>query len=195
MRAAFDHVVSQHGPAVLRVCRALVGPDDADDAWADSFVSAMRAYPDLPDDANVEAWLVTIARRRCVDHLRARARRALPVETLPERPGTPAVGVAERLDLYAALAALPTKQRETVALHHLGGLPYAEVAALLGGTEAAARRAAADGTRALRAALAEDRGSRLDAEPPPGTALRTTAPSTTARRTVRGPQEVHGARR
>ncbi|ACZ20914.1 RNA polymerase sigma factor, sigma-70 family [Sanguibacter keddieii DSM 10542] len=185
MRAAFDHVVSQHGPAVLRVCRALVGPDDADDAWADSFLSAMRAYPDLPDDANVEAWLVTIARRRCVDHLRARARRALPVEALPERPATQAVGVAERLDLYSALAALPTKQRESVALHHLGGLPYAEVAALLGGTEAAARRAAADGTKALRAALADQ-----DQDVGSGRAPRTTQIQTTSRT-----QEVHRARR
>lgn len=154
MQRAFDHVVTAHGGAVLRVCRALVGPDDADDVWAETFVSAMRAYPELPHDANVEAWLVTIARRKGIDHLRARARRALPVETVPERPETAGLGAAERLDLYAALATLPTRQRECVAFHHLGGLPYAEVAAVLGGTEAAARRAAADGVRALRAALA-----------------------------------------
>jgi len=154
MQRAFDHVVTAHGGAVLRVCRALVGPDDADDVWAETFVSAMRAYPELPHDANVEAWLVTIARRKGIDHLRARARRALPVEAVPERPETAGLGAAERLDLYAALATLPTRQRECVAFHHLGGLPYAEVAAVLGGTEAAARRAAADGVRALRAALA-----------------------------------------
>lgn len=185
MRTPFDHVVTQHGPAVLRVCRALVGPSDAEDAWADAFVSAMGAYPDLPEGANVEAWLVTIARRRCIDHLRARARRALPVEALPERPRAEVVGVAERLDLYAALAALPPKQRETVALHHLGGLPYAEVAALLGGTEAAARRAAADGTKALRAALAE-----------PGPERPTVRVSgRAAHQTRHDPQEVHDARR
>jgi len=37
-----------------------------------------------------------------------------------------------------------------VAYHHLGGLPYAEVADLLGGTAVAARRAGADGIAALR---------------------------------------------
>lgn len=153
MRLAFDRVVTVHGAAVLRVCRALVGLDDADDVWAETFLSAMRAYPDLPDDANLEAWLVTIARRKGIDNLRARARRATPVETLPERTVSESIGPAERLDLYAALAALPTRQRECVAFHHLGGLPYAEVAAVLGGTEAAARRAAADGVRALRAVL------------------------------------------
>ena len=51
---------------------------------------------------------------------------------------------------WAALAALPEKQRQTVAYHHLAGLPYAEIAALVGGTPAAARRAAADGVAALR---------------------------------------------
>jgi len=42
-------------------------------------------------------------------------------------------------------------QREAVVYHHLAGLPYVEVASILGGTEAAARRAAADGVRRLRA--------------------------------------------
>ena len=53
----------------------------------------------------------------------------------------------------AALAGLPDKQRQAVAYHYLGGLPYAEVAALLGGTAEAARRAAADGIATLRRAV------------------------------------------
>jgi DNA-directed RNA polymerase specialized sigma24 family protein len=53
-------------------------------------------------------------------------------------------------ELWAALAALPDKQRRAVAYHHLAGLPYAEIAALVGGTPEAARRAAADGVAALR---------------------------------------------
>jgi DNA-directed RNA polymerase specialized sigma24 family protein len=53
-------------------------------------------------------------------------------------------------DLQAALKALPDKQRQSVAYHYLGGLPYAEVASILGGTAEAARRAAADGIATLR---------------------------------------------
>ena len=53
-------------------------------------------------------------------------------------------------DLWAALEALPLKQRQAVAYHYLAGLPYAEVAELLGGSPEAARRAAADGIAALR---------------------------------------------
>jgi DNA-directed RNA polymerase specialized sigma24 family protein len=54
------------------------------------------------------------------------------------------------LDLRRAVAALPTRQRLCVAYHHLAGLPYDQIAGLIGGTAAAARRAAADGIAALR---------------------------------------------
>ncbi|MFC4614737.1 RNA polymerase sigma factor [Cellulomonas algicola] len=147
MKQPFERVVVEHGATVLRVCRSVLGPVDADDAWSETFLSALRAYPDLPADANVEAWLVTIARRRSIDVVRRATRQAVPVAELPERTA-PADG--RDLDLWAALAALPDKQRRSVTYHHLGGLPYDEVASLLGGTSAAARRAAADGVATLR---------------------------------------------
>ncbi len=144
---------------MLRVCRAVVGPDAAEDAWSETFLSALRAYPELPEGSNVEAWLVTIAHRRAVDQLRARNRRAVPTGELPEGPSTrqrpDGVPGGWESDLWQALRALPTKQRQTIAYHHLAGLPYAEVAAIVGGTAAAARRAAADGIAALRTALSE----------------------------------------
>jgi DNA-directed RNA polymerase specialized sigma24 family protein len=93
---------------------------------------------------------VTIARHKAIDSLRASVRRALPVEHLPESPGPTGLDLAVRMDLVVALAGLPTRQRQAVAYHHLAGFPYAQVAALLGGSEAAARRAAADGMRSLR---------------------------------------------
>ena len=145
----FEAVVRRHGPTVLRVCRAVVGPDVADDAWSETFLAALRAYPALPPDSDVEAWLVTIARRKAVDQLRA-TRRAVPVADLPEVPSATGLPGERDGELWAALAALPEKQRQTVAYHHLAGLPYAEIAALVGGTPDAARRAAADGIAALR---------------------------------------------
>jgi RNA polymerase sigma factor (sigma-70 family) len=155
----FERVVDEHGPTVLRVCRALLGPADADDAWSETFLAALRAYTELPADANVEAWLVTIARRKAIDQLRARRRRALPVAELPEpaTDGHATEGHApEETDaLWQALRSLTTRQREAIAYHHLVGLPYAEVAALVGGSAAAARRAAADGMKTLRTLLEE----------------------------------------
>ena len=81
----FEAIVAAHGTTVLRVCRAVLGPVNADDAWSDTFVSAMKAYPDLPEDANVEAWLVTIAHRKAIDITRARSRRARRRATLQVR--------------------------------------------------------------------------------------------------------------
>jgi RNA polymerase sigma factor (sigma-70 family) len=145
----FEAIVTHHGPMVLRVCRAVLGWADADDAWSETFLAALRAYPDLPADANVEAWLVTVAHRKAIDVTRAAARRAVPVAELPENPAAATDGPAD-LDLHNSLAALPRKQREAVAYHYLAGLPYRDVAAIIGGTADAARRAAADGIAKLR---------------------------------------------
>ena len=145
----FDIVVATHGPTVLRVCRAVLGPADADDAWSETFLSAMRAYPGLPADANIEAWLVTIAHRKAIDITRAAARRAIPVAETPDTAAAPAADSRD-LDLVSAVAGLPAKQRQAVAYHYLAGLPYTEIAAIVGGSTDAARRAAADGIATLR---------------------------------------------
>lgn len=164
MQAPFEGVVRAHGSTVLRVCRALAGPHDADDAWSETFLSALRAWPDLPEDANVAGWLVTIARNKCLDLHRSTARRADPVADLPTLPVRgPVVGgvgaaamsadPSEQLPdepLWAALAALSPRQRECVTLHHVAGMRHTEVAVLLDISPAAARRASADGIAALR---------------------------------------------
>ena len=146
--------MAEFGPTVLRVVRAVLGPADADDAWSETFLAALRAYPQLPAGANVEAWLVTIAHRKAIDVTRSTARRAVPVADPPEiEAGTD----LPDLDLAAALAALPPKQRQAVAYHYLTGLPYAEIAEILGGSADAARRAAADGIAALRRTIGANR--------------------------------------
>jgi RNA polymerase sigma factor (sigma-70 family) len=150
----FEQLVSEHGPAVLRVCRAVLEPIDADDAWAETFLSALQAYPQLPADANVEAWLVTIAHRKAIDIIRRTSRAAVPVADVP---AAAAVATSDSpdgrdLDLPRSLARLPERQRFAVTYHYLGGLPYAEVAAIIGGTADAVRRAAADGIANLRKA-------------------------------------------
>jgi len=147
----FEAVVTQHGATVLRVCRAVLGPADADDAWSETFLSAMKAYADLRADANVEAWLVTIAHRKAIDVTRAAARRAIPVAETPDTVAADAAdGSGLDGDLADAVAGLPAKQKQAVAYHYLAGLPYADVADIVGGSADAVRRAAADGIATLR---------------------------------------------
>jgi RNA polymerase sigma factor (sigma-70 family) len=150
MKQPFDKVVAQHGETVLRVCRVVLGPHDAEDAWSETFLSAMRAYPELPESANVEAWLVTIAHRKAIDVLRAAKRNPLPVEELPQTPTGPGIPDPADADLWGAVRRLPSKQRQAIAYHYVAGLAYGEIAEILGGTVDAARRAAADGIKNLR---------------------------------------------
>jgi RNA polymerase sigma factor (sigma-70 family) len=151
MKRPFEQAVTEHGTVVLRVCRAVLGVEEADDAWSETFLSALRAWPGLPDDADVRGWLVTIAHRKAIDVTRAAGRRALPVAEVPETGAAPAADSVELdRDLAGALGALPPKQKQAIAYHYLAGLAYADVAAIVGGSADAARRAAADGIARLR---------------------------------------------
>lgn len=145
----FEHVVRDHSSFVLRVCRAYLPWHDAEDAAADALVSAMGAYPLLRPDSDVRGWLATIARRKALDVLRRQARQAQPVASLLDdrlhhdrEPGDS--------DLWAAVRALPERQRAAVAYRYVADLDYASIAALTGTSEAAARRSAADGIKSLR---------------------------------------------
>lgn len=148
----FEEVVVAHGAMVLRVCCSLLGPHEADDAWSDTFLAALRAYPDLRDDSNVGGWLATIAHNTSIDQLRRRARRPALVSDIDDASIPVAAEDSEQFDdrLRGALEALTPRQRAAVIYHHVAGLPYAEVGALLGSSEAAARRSAADGIANLR---------------------------------------------
>lgn len=177
----FDRVVARHGRTVWRVCRAVLDEHDTDDAWSETFVAALVAYPSLPAEANVEAWLVTIAHRKAIDVLRARERRPRPVETVPEPPPAPphddAIARADELD--AALRTLPPGQRRAVVYHHLVGLTHREVAEVTGISAVAARRASADGIAALRRLLTGPTAPRPDGTSGRG-ATRASSPSTTS---------------
>ncbi|MFD1214318.1 RNA polymerase sigma factor [Arthrobacter sp. GCM10027362] len=147
----FEQLVADHGATVLRICRVVLGPGpDAEDAWSETFLSAFKAYPDLPADANHEAWLVTIARRKAIDVIRARTRLPVPAAGLPEVPSPHGNPGNSDGALWHAVAALPLRQREAIAYHYLAGIPYKEAAELTGSTPAAMRRAAADGVAKLR---------------------------------------------
>jgi RNA polymerase sigma factor (sigma-70 family) len=151
----FQRFLDEHREAVLSFLRAMVGPNDAEDCFQETFIAAMRAY-DRMDGRYPRAWVMTIARRKAIDHHRARARRPEPRGELPElaaSDGLPGQGDAE---IWSAVAELSPAQRAAVALRYAADLPYREIAAALDITEEAARRRVADGLAQLRKIVNEE---------------------------------------
>jgi RNA polymerase sigma factor (sigma-70 family) len=149
----FQTLLDAHARDVHRFLIATVGSIEADDVYQETWLAVLRAYPELSDAANLQGWLFTIAHRKAIDHVRARARRATPVAEpadLPEAPATE--GVAEVADeaLWAAVAALPDKQRTAVALRFIADSAYAEIATTMEISEPAARRNVHEGLKRLR---------------------------------------------
>jgi RNA polymerase sigma factor (sigma-70 family) len=144
--------LDEHRQPVLGFLRAMVGPNDAEDCFQETFIAALRAYGRM-DGRHPRAWVMTIARRKAIDHHRARARRPEPRGELPETPVTDPE--ADR-EIWAAVAGLPPGQRAAVALRYAADLPYREIGEALDCTEAAARRRVADGLAALRKIIEEE---------------------------------------
>ncbi|MDX6687209.1 MAG: hypothetical protein QOF86_3337 [Baekduia sp.] len=144
----FQRFLDEHRDTVFRFLVASVGRDAADDCFQETFLSAMKAYPRLRAGSNHRAWVLTIAHRKALDHHRARARHAIPVQDVPEV----AVYDAPPRDdeAWARVRELPPKQRAAVLLRYAGDLSHAEVAAALGCSEEAARRSAHEGLKKLR---------------------------------------------
>jgi RNA polymerase sigma factor (sigma-70 family) len=145
----FQRLLEEHRVDVYRFLIAAVGPQDADDCFQETFLSALRAYPSLRDTSNLRGWLFTIATRKTLDHWRASKRRPIPVDAVPE------LAAPERTDgdpeLWRAVSELPPLQRAAVIHRYVLDLPYADVAAALGTSEEAARANAYEGRKKLRA--------------------------------------------
>ncbi len=148
----FQRFLDEHRTDVWRFLAASVGADHADDCFQETFIAAMRAYPRLRPDSNLRGWVLTIANRKALDHHRARARRAIPMDSVPE-PAPDHGGADRDDDAWALVRELPTRQRAVLTLRFAGDLSHAEVAAALGCSEEASRQAASAGLTRLRGAL------------------------------------------
>lgn len=147
----FQHLLDAHGSEVHRFLAASAGIRAAEDLWQETFLAALRAYPDLGRSSNLRAWLFTIARSKLVDGWRREARGPEPMAELPETaaqdrsaPGT---------GLWRHVRHLPAGQRDALALRYGADLAYRDIAALLACSEDAARKRVSAGLAALRRRL------------------------------------------
>ena len=155
----FQGLIDSHRGDVYRFLVAAVGPNDADDCFQETWISALRAYPRLSHGGNLRGWLLKIAQRKALDAHRARGRRPLPVEEPPDR-GESDAGIAAAVShnpgLWAHVRELPEKQRLAVVHRTVLDIGYAELGELLDCSEEAARRNVHEGLKRLRKELGDE---------------------------------------
>jgi RNA polymerase sigma-70 factor, ECF subfamily len=137
MGAGDDQALARFYDRWARLAYAVILPmvqdrDDADDVLEDAFYQAWRqASRYSASRGSVATWILTIARSRALDRLRARRR-------LREEPLTPGAEASVTLDVAEvadqrqrvaeAVRDLPPEQREVVELAYFGGLSQTEIA-------------------------------------------------------------------
>ena len=145
----FQEFLEANRASVYRFLTVAVGPNDADDCFQDTFLSALRAYPHVTRGERLDRWILRIASRKAIDHHRASARRPIPKADPPERAMS-AVDLTPDDDLWDAVRALPPRQRVAVVHRHVLDRPYAEIADMMGTSEENARANVYQGTKKLR---------------------------------------------
>jgi RNA polymerase sigma factor (sigma-70 family) len=146
----FQALLDDHRDDVYRFLVASLGREEADDCFQETFIAALRAYPRLRDASNLRSWLFTIAHRKAIDAHRARARRAVPVEEVPEQADAGGIGLNGEPELWRAVRGLPSKQRAAVLHRYVNDLAYADIGQVMGCSEEAARRSVHEGLKKLR---------------------------------------------
>lgn len=138
----FYSLYERYAPDVHRFALYLCGDATlAEDITAETFVRAW-VTPGEIREGTVKAYLFMIARNLYRAELKRTARQAELEEGWPDPDPGPEAVAGTRLELRAALAALqtlPATDRAALLLHGQEGLPYAEIAALLGISVAAVK--------------------------------------------------------
>jgi RNA polymerase sigma-70 factor (ECF subfamily) len=135
LRAVYD----RHSPLVYSICRKALGEAAAGEVTQDVFVNAWQARHQFdPERGALGAWLVGITKRRIIDHLRREhrhtSRRAdddevQRVESIPADDHTEehVERITDRVRIARALATLPERPREVIALSYVHGLTHQEI--------------------------------------------------------------------
>jgi RNA polymerase sigma factor (sigma-70 family) len=141
----FERFYEEQQRPVLAQLRAMLGRDAADDAFQETFLRALRAYPTLEHGGHLRTWVLTIARNVALDVLR---RERVTSAEIPDLES-----VDEPLpfeELRRLTNGLPQKERAAVFLRYGYDLSYEDIGAALGSSPEAARQAASSGVRRLR---------------------------------------------
>ncbi|HSY53050.1 MAG TPA: sigma-70 family RNA polymerase sigma factor [Opitutaceae bacterium] len=138
---SFEEVMLPHMPNAYNLARWLLrNEQDAEDSVQEAFLRAYKAFGQFRG-GDGRAWLLTIVRNVCYSRLRKNKKVNLHDEfdesvhgmtaAEPETAG-PMQGQVSPEILREAMSALPEKMSEMIVLHDLEGMPYREIAEVVG---------------------------------------------------------------
>lgn len=145
-RDAFDAIVVRHQYRVYQLCYRMVGNhEDAADLAQDVFVRAFRALGKFKGESALATWLHRIAVNLCLNRKAVKVPRLTPIEevepvdTKAERVDVAMLRGERAVEVRAAIARLPPKQRATLILRTYHDLPHDEIAKILGSSVGATK--------------------------------------------------------
>jgi RNA polymerase sigma-70 factor (ECF subfamily) len=148
----YKRLVQEYLDGIWRFCVTRLGEVVGEDIAADVFLTAWENLPTFRQEAAPSTWLFGIAKNKCAQTLRDRARRrAILAQAMdevrsgahamaPEMPEQQLAEQRQRRWLAESLARLRELDRLLVMVHYLKGLSIKEVAELTGLSEAAIRK-------------------------------------------------------
>jgi RNA polymerase sigma-70 factor (ECF subfamily) len=165
--AAFPEVVRALAKDLWAGMYRMLGDrQEAEDVVQDAFLRAYRALEEYPPrrvrELQLKGWVWTIAANLARNHLRSRSRR--PEVPIVDRefavagpgPEDDALTLAGNEHLAGLLLDLPFPMRAAVVLHHVVGMPYAEIAEVLDRPSGTVRSDAHRGLDRLRTMLTKE---------------------------------------
>ncbi len=141
--AAFERILIRYERLVLRLALRLLGdPADAEDAAQEVYVRLHRHLGRFDSSREFQPWLYRVTVNVCRDQARRRPRLTEPLDALAAADPAPdeQADAAERRRILAAgIETLTVRERSAVVLRDIEGLTTAEVARILGSTQATVR--------------------------------------------------------
>ncbi|MFI6534441.1 RNA polymerase sigma factor [Nonomuraea sp. NPDC050547] len=129
--ALAELVRTWHGP-VWTYVRRMLDAERADDVTQEVWVAVLRGLPRLKEPGRFAPWLFTIARRSVADRLRAEYAQPPPESQPPGPQGDVFEAALDRAELVDALAALPVRERDVLALFYLEDFSLEDCAQICG---------------------------------------------------------------
>ena len=141
----FEKLMERHHRAVINLAYRFNGDGAAaEDVAQDVFLQIFRAAADYQPRASFTTWLYQIVRNASYTELRRRTRRPALLDERSAEPQAPnAADPLEKAETEAAvkraIALLPDNQRMAVILRRYNGLPYEDIAKVMGTTESSVK--------------------------------------------------------